>query len=205
MSAEGDEPEAQPLLNDEVAAKEAKEQSSWITDDRIWIRHPYSRMFTSLLVIFCLAGAFRGKRSSTLCYVAFCPQIIVFDFIIHDEDPIQDSLVQASLPVVGNVINMFTHPYPGTWGWIKIAMCFFSTIVGLFIGRQWLHHLVCVRPLARAPFAHSPTYMFGSHTYARTQILRDHMGLNMFEGDKGTFLVRGVRCGCARTWARVFS
>nr|XP_046914791.1 uncharacterized protein LOC124495451 [Dermatophagoides farinae] len=93
-------------------------------DFRYYFQHPYSRLFVAYFVIFC-------------------------NFLIFAEDPLSHSLMECSIPVLGNVISLLFTKYPREFEWqfIKASMSLSAIILGLFIGKFFLHHIVLRRIL----------------------------------------------------------
>ncbi|KAH9420693.1 hypothetical protein DERP_001124 [Dermatophagoides pteronyssinus] len=93
-------------------------------DFRYYFQHPYSRLFVAYFVIFC-------------------------NFLIFAEDPLSHSLMECSIPVLGNVISLLFTKYPPEFEWrfIKASMSISAIILGLFIGKFFLHHIVLRRIL----------------------------------------------------------
>lgn len=113
----------------------------WVSDKHLRIRRPAWRVCSFLF-------------------------IILLDFYIYAEDPIQDSNSEAALPVVGNVVTFvgFKYPDSGGFSFLKVLMVLMFGTLGLYVGRVYVHH----------------------------KLLRDRWRVNMFEEDKGTFTIMGI-------------
>lgn len=116
----------------------------WLINRYALFRHPWFRVYCTLHIIVC-------------------------DFFIFAEDPIQDSEVEANLPFVGEVATMVGSKYHfgvNQFAPLKVALVVVALLCGLYVGRQCLHHY----------------------------LLRDKLGLRMFHDDNGTFLCMPVCC-----------
>lgn len=92
-------------------------------------------------------------------------QIGVFDFLIYGEDPANDSHVECNLPGVGHIVHfMLRWPESPAFIALRFFLLFIFLCGGLYVGREFLHHW----------------------------LLRDRWKLQMFDGDKGTFLPMGI-------------
>eukprot|EP00457_Paulinella_chromatophora_P001589 gb/GEZN01001591.1/.p1 GENE.gb/GEZN01001591.1/~~gb/GEZN01001591.1/.p1 ORF type:complete len:922 (+),score=53.32 gb/GEZN01001591.1/:137-2902(+) len=108
-----------------------------VTRKRVWFRHPWARIFTTLF-------------------------IIAMDFYIYAEDPIQDSEAMAYIPIMGNVITFVGTKCHGNQGKaLKGCLVALFMVLGLILGKKVVHQW----------------------------LLRDKLHLNMFEEDKGSFIV----------------
>ncbi|XP_013792895.2 uncharacterized protein LOC106476819, partial [Limulus polyphemus] len=86
-------------------------------DFRYFFQHPYARLFVSYFVIFC-------------------------NFLIFAEDPVSHSHTESEIPVVGNVFSFIATKYPPEWTWclVKVALWLFAIVVGLEVGKYFIHH-----------------------------------------------------------------
>lgn len=106
----------------------------WFVNPRVWWRHPALRIAVTIL-------------------------IMALDFYIYGEDPVQDSRVEYSFPVLGHIYGLLAL-WPAEAGLILLRLVIILAFLalGVYVGRQWLHH----------------------------RLLRDRLGLTMFEENKGT-------------------
>lgn len=112
----------------------------WINSAYIWWRHPWARILLAVL-------------------------ILIFDFFLYGEDPVNDSHVEANLPGLGHIISFcFRWPKHAGACTLRAVLILTSIFCGAYVGRQFLHH----------------------------QILRDRCRLSMFKEDKGTILIMAV-------------
>eukprot|EP01006_Ploeotia_vitrea_P046867 TRINITY_DN67068_c3_g1_i2.p1 TRINITY_DN67068_c3_g1~~TRINITY_DN67068_c3_g1_i2.p1 ORF type:complete len:414 (+),score=209.31 TRINITY_DN67068_c3_g1_i2:93-1334(+) len=106
---------------------------------RYYMRHPNFRAFIAT-------------------YIAVC------NFLIYAEDPIAHSQAEAEIPLIGSAISLIITDYPddhaGLWAF-KFFFAILWIVIGMYIGRQWIHH----------------------------RLLYGHFKLEMFRGDKGTWFV----------------
>jgi len=117
-----------------------KETLSWLVDPFVRWRHPTARIGSAVA-------------------------IMVLDFYMYAEDPVNDSHVEYSFPGIGHVYGLFClWPREVPLGVLRAALILVSLCLGIYVGRQWLHH----------------------------RLLRDRLGLAMFEGSKGTWFVMTV-------------
>uniref|UniRef100_T1ICX7 Transmembrane protein 117 n=1 Tax=Rhodnius prolixus TaxID=13249 RepID=T1ICX7_RHOPR len=88
-------------------------------DLRYCFQHPYLRLFTTLLVIFC-------------------------NFLLFAEDPISHSHTESVIPMVGNVFSFVCTKYPPDWRWalIKVLMWILAIFCGLVMGKLFIHSIV---------------------------------------------------------------
>ncbi|CAG2113701.1 unnamed protein product, partial [Medioppia subpectinata] len=107
-------------------------------DFRYYFQHPYARLFVAYFVVFC-------------------------NFLIFAEDPLSHSLMECSIPVLGNVISFVATKYPLDPFWIGVKVCSWLTaiVVGLVFGKYVLHH----------------------------QLLRQVLRLKMFRDECGTWMI----------------
>jgi len=92
--------------------------------NRYYFQHPYARLFVAYFVVFC-------------------------NFLIFAEDPLSHSIMECSIPVIGNVISFVATKYPVEWPWIVVKVSFWVTaiFVGLVFGKYILHHIILRRVL----------------------------------------------------------
>ncbi|CAG2178680.1 unnamed protein product, partial [Oppiella nova] len=93
-------------------------------DFRYYFQHPYARLFVAYFVVFC-------------------------NFLIFAEDPLSHSLMECSIPVLGNVISFVATKYPHDpyWTAVKVGLWLTAIFVGLVFGKYILHHIILRRVL----------------------------------------------------------
>jgi len=88
--------------------------------------------------------------------------IMALDFYIYGEDPVNDSHVEYNFPGLGHIYGLlFLWPREARLVLLRALCIVVFSLLGLYVSRQWIHH----------------------------RILRDCMGLSMFEGHKGSLLI----------------
>ncbi|XP_022248149.1 transmembrane protein 117-like, partial [Limulus polyphemus] len=107
-------------------------------DFRYFFQHPYARLFVSYFVIFC-------------------------NFLIFAEDPVSHSHTESEIPVVGNVFSFIATKYPSEWTWclVKVALWLFAIVIGLEVGKHFIHNC----------------------------FLRNILRLKMFREERGTWMI----------------
>ena len=87
-------------------------------DFRYYFQHPYLRLAVAYLVTFC-------------------------NFLIYAEDPVAHSESECFIPVVGNTFSFVITKYPkNAWAVLKVIMWLIAILVGLVVGRQFIHRVV---------------------------------------------------------------
>jgi len=109
----------------------------WIVNPYTWWRHPPARLSVPIF-------------------------IMALDFFIYAEDPVNDSRVEYSFPILGHWYGLLCL-WPSKAGLIllRVVIILVCFILGMYTGRQWVHH----------------------------RFLRDRLGLTMFEENKGTMII----------------
>lgn len=114
-----------------------QERLPWFVDPRVRWRHPVPRIAVTLVVM-------------------------ALDFFIYGEDPVQASRVEYVFPVMGHIYGLLIL-WPSGVGEVllRLVLIILSLVLGIYVGRQWLHH----------------------------RFLRNCCRLSMFDGDKGVWFV----------------
>lgn len=105
---------------------------------RYYYRHPFPRIFVATF-------------------------IAVLNFLIYAEDPIAHSRVEGEIPIIGTDLSLIFSRYPDEGGLyaLKLFTVIGFILLGMFIGRQLVHH----------------------------KLLRDKLKMNMFTESKGTWMI----------------
>lgn len=109
----------------------------WFVDPHVWWRHPFARMMNAWL-------------------------ILLLDFWIYFEDPINESHVKFTQEGFGQVFGFCLSWNDDGQHSLRFVLLIASLISALYIGNEWVHH----------------------------RFLRDWMGLSAFTENKGAFFVK---------------
>ncbi|KAH3727635.1 transmembrane protein 117-like [Dreissena polymorpha] len=100
-------------------------------DFRYYFQHPYSRLVIAYLVVFC-------------------------NFLIYAEDPVAHSRKECLIPMIGNDVAFICTRYPpNAWSLLKVAFWLVGLIVGLFLGKLFVHGFLFNRLLRLRMFRDS--------------------------------------------------
>merc|ERR1719361_211546 len=88
----------------------------WLIDPKVWWRHPAFRIFVPIF-------------------------IMGLDFFVYGEDPVNDSRVEYNFPILGHWFGLLCL-WPDETSRIvyRVVIIALSTLVGMYVGRQWFHH-----------------------------------------------------------------